>query len=763
MTKSAINTPEETKGRAIFRPYARLIGVLGDQLITTKWVGVIELVKNCYDADAREVSVRFLNFDEIGQSPVIEIEDNGDGMTIDTILNVWMMPATPNKLNRKKSSKNRFTDKGRLMQGDKGVGRFAVYKLGNNVEIFTKTEKTKEVHLALNFREYAQNDEFADKEEIPELFLDQVKNDWEMNESPVAITNEKGKGTLIRISDLRSSWKYEDLEKLQIAFQRMIPPVIPNFEEKIIRDFDIKLYWNERSYPGSIMTFEKIIELAPFRFEGSIDRKGNLTYIYAHNKKEEIGEINLFDDTLSNNHDVWKLPKFRDQFLEFVDAEKVKSQVKVKKVSGEKLSKKNQWIVKRKPDVGPCDFFFYAFDWKKKLEVKASEETFIKDNSVYLYRDFTRVHPYGEKGIDWLLLSKLRAEDRAGRYFSYNDLFGFVFITQENNPELRDAASREGLININGALDDFIALIQASLKVMKDFVDIDKRRDEIRKEKAFTSVNNKFEKAFEDLKTELIKLNEENSLIKAQKFFKATNDLVEQYKTKLSITEELAGLGMAVEKSSHDLFMLIQKLIQNANDIVRKFEKGKISAPVLKQFFADLVENLEFLYQEIQIFQPLFREARKITKDISVREAIERVQRYYRRDLQFDINFKIEGSSDLIIKTNLGLMLQVFINLIDNSIYWLKQKNIGKRQIIVKIDNNKRQVIVADNGLGIEEDLAEIVFLEFYSKKADGRGLGLYIVKELLERINADISLITTDEYKVLTGANFLIQFGEAE
>src|SRR5688572_12110687 len=128
LTTSALADPD--KGREVFRPYARLISILGDQLISSKWVGVIELVKNCYDADADEVFVRFLNFDMEGESPVIEIEDDGDGMTLDIIRDVWMKPATPYKLNQKKSKQNRYTNKGRLMQGDKGVGRFAIYKLG---------------------------------------------------------------------------------------------------------------------------------------------------------------------------------------------------------------------------------------------------------------------------------------------------------------------------------------------------------------------------------------------------------------------------------------------------------------------------------------------------------------------------------------------------------------------------------------------------------------------------------------------------------
>lgn len=756
---------DPTQGREIFRPYARLISILGDQLITSKWVGVIELVKNCYDADANEVSVRFLNFDVLGQSPTIEIEDDGDGMTLDIIRNVWMKPATPNKLNQKKSKQNRYTKKGRLMQGDKGVGRFAIYKLGNNVEIFTKTENSPEVNLSLNFREYAQNDEFSE-EEVPQKFLDEITNEWKVNQVPVCIKNKKGKGTLIRITDLRNNWSYGDLGRLETAFQRMIPPVIPDFKEKIVRDFDVKLYWDDGIYRQSSITFERIIELAPFSLQGSISKEGTLTYIYRHNRKEVIEELDLFDISDTKTHDVWNLKLFKDQFLKLNEPSNKKTNqviVRRKHADDGEVITRSKWSVRRRPNVGDCFFFFYAFDWKNKLELDNAQETFIKENSVYLYRDFTRVYPYGEKGIDWLMLSKLRAEDRAGHYFSYNDLIGFIFISQENNPKLRDAANREGLVNIDGAYDDFVALIQAALKVMKDYVTIDKRKDELKKAKALTTVNDKFEQSFNQLKDQLDKTNDEKTLIKAQKFFKVTQSLVGQYKEKLSITQELAGVGMAVEKSSHDIFMLIQKLIQNSNDIVAKFEKGKLTPANLKQFFADLNENLELLYQEMQVLQPLFRVARKVTKDVSVRDAVERVERYFQRDLRFNINFKIEGTDDIVVKTNLGLLLQVFINLIDNSIYWLNQKKSGKRAITVKIDQSNNQVIFADNGPGINEDLAEIVFSEFYSTKADGRGLGLYIVKELLDRIGVNIALITTEDYKILPGANFLIQFNRVD
>src|SRR5258706_16278329 len=103
----------QKSGEEVFRPYARLITILGDQLITNKIVAVNEIVKNSYDADADKVTVRFINFHNIGKTvnvsekPTIEIEDTGIGMNLDTIKTVWLRPATPYKFNTKKS-KNRF-------------------------------------------------------------------------------------------------------------------------------------------------------------------------------------------------------------------------------------------------------------------------------------------------------------------------------------------------------------------------------------------------------------------------------------------------------------------------------------------------------------------------------------------------------------------------------------------------------------------------------------------------------------------------------
>ena len=122
-----------------------------------------------------------------------------------------------------------------------------------------------------------------------------------------------------------------------------------------------------------------------------------------------------------------------------------------------------------------------------------------------------------------------------------------------------------------------------------------------------------------------------------------------------------------------------------------------------------------------------------------------------------------EIKSDLVIRTNVGLILQVLINLIDNAIYWLGKSDNLDKKIHFAISPTNRTLIVGDNGNGIREDIVPLVFNEFFSMKSNGRGLGLYIVRELLSRINAQIAVIEVPTDKLLSGANFIVKFDEEE
>ena len=232
--------------------------------------------------------------------PHIEIEDDGDGMTLDTILNDWLKPATPNKLNKKKSEKQ-YTNKGRLIQGEKGIGRFSIHKLGRQIDIYTKTVKSNEIHLALNFVDFdpEELDRLSDtnKTKKPNCstydldslkskyrYLDEIKNKWSENDPPEEV---KSKGMLIRINDVREHWDREDLIRLSQTISKLVPPVLPEHENKIRKDFDIEIYFNDEKYMPTVLTFEDIFSVAPFRMQGKIDSKANLFFHYKSDTREK--------------------------------------------------------------------------------------------------------------------------------------------------------------------------------------------------------------------------------------------------------------------------------------------------------------------------------------------------------------------------------------------------------------------------------------------------------------------------------------------
>ena len=151
------------------RPYARLLTMLGDQLIKNERIALMELIKNSYDADASWVKVSFENFGdnyEVQDHSKIIIEDNGCGMNEDVIRQHWLNPATPEKKNRKRTATK---GKGRIMQGEKGIGRFAMFKLGKKILVTSRGSEGKTCTVAYDFSMF--DDDFRKSNEDGNLYL----------------------------------------------------------------------------------------------------------------------------------------------------------------------------------------------------------------------------------------------------------------------------------------------------------------------------------------------------------------------------------------------------------------------------------------------------------------------------------------------------------------------------------------------------------------------------------------------------------------
>lgn len=114
---------------------SHILSLLGDELIGSNSLAIFELVKNAYDADSKEVNVKFIDLNTPNQK--IIIEDDGHGMSSKVIQDVWLTIGTDFKRGTNRKESKRFQ---RVSFGNKGVGRLAVHKLAKKITLETQAE-----------------------------------------------------------------------------------------------------------------------------------------------------------------------------------------------------------------------------------------------------------------------------------------------------------------------------------------------------------------------------------------------------------------------------------------------------------------------------------------------------------------------------------------------------------------------------------------------------------------------------------------------
>jgi len=136
-----------------FTVNAGVIDRLGNELVARQETAVSELVKNSYDADAIEVTLTFINSTNIGGRLIVS--DDGEGMNRDQLINGFMRISSTDKIQNPYSG---FYNRKRA--GQKGIGRFAVQRLGDKLTIITQTENDEDaLKLIIEWDKYANNKE----------------------------------------------------------------------------------------------------------------------------------------------------------------------------------------------------------------------------------------------------------------------------------------------------------------------------------------------------------------------------------------------------------------------------------------------------------------------------------------------------------------------------------------------------------------------------------------------------------------------------
>ncbi len=379
-----------------FKPKAHILRLLGEELIKSPIMAIYELVKNSYDADASYVHVKFSNIQD-SKSSNIEIEDNGTGLTTDIIENVWLEPGTDH---RKPIDANgdRIINKSpiynRVPMGEKGIGRFAVHKLGNIITLITRPAKIQidengdkikipldyEITLSIDWATFSQS-----------KYLEDIPINWQTETDQTKFHFRQDSGTLIKVSALKEPWSRRMARSLKRNVVSMLSPKNNESEFKIYLDF-------ENEWLANFPDADQILDIAPYKYTALLDDEFNLTVDYEFSLALNSGfgkrEINGVTENIKGR----LIPALRKELEEEEQLPKDLIDDFIIKFVEKKNPFGNILLELYSYDLDSTTLKNYTYDSKTLKNVLKHHY------GIKVFKNDMRVFNYGEPGNDWLEL-----------------------------------------------------------------------------------------------------------------------------------------------------------------------------------------------------------------------------------------------------------------------------------------------------------------------------------------------------------------------
>ena len=668
---------------APFRPRARVLQLLGDELIGSPRLAVFELVKNAYDADANEVVVRIDL--AAGGEPSITVTDDGEGMSLDLLRSVWLVPGHDHRRSQREEGR-RSAKHHRLPLGEKGLGRFAVHKLGNRIQVTTRAANTDECVVGIDWNEL-----------IKEPFLDEAP--VVIRERPARVFTDGKTGTRIRIWELRPpAWKRGEVRRLCNQITSICSP----FEGPSGFQATLEVPGNE-SWIKDLPDFAEILNRAIWKFSFQLDEAGRFDSDYEFRK---VPGLKLDRRGVKKNGDRLKLPR----------------------PTGRGRIRKNVVAaVDTMEGIGPVSGEFHVFDRDREVLRKLGDTQLLtkyldENGGIRVYRDGIRVYNYGERGDDWLGLD-LRRVNIPARRVSRNIIVGAVHLSLESSTGLVEKTNREGFVE-NDACERLRQLVLGALGAMEEERQKDKERIRLLTVKSDQSGISRIDKPIEELRRVL---DERGSRDFFEPFVaKIERDYVDMQETLLAAG--ISGLNLAVVFHEVDRGVrVLHKTIVEGEDLEGAARQAQELVRVLNGFSTLLRRDS--------------KQQHRASKLVGVAERFNR-SRFRFHQVHFDCPL-LSGEGDFESRFTFGLVLGALNNLIDNALYWIRVRwpgptdyhTVPLRRLFVSTSHDFDQgpaVVVADSGPGFQ-DASEHLVRPFFTRKPDGMGLGLYYANLAME------------------------------
>ncbi len=732
-----------------FKVSAGLKNIIGKELINDKFIAIFELVKNSYDAGAKNVTIKFENI--YSDDAKISIIDDGKGMSKQEIIDKWLFVAYSEKKNSTYRDNIRFR---RNYAGAKGVGRFSCDRLGEKVELLSKTNTEIWINrVRINWNEF----EDADREEFQniEVIYDDLLSDLIV-----------GQGTIIKICGLREKWNREELLQLKKSLTQLVnPEANENYDM-----FNIILDVEEEE-----------------ENDQKLRKKGN-----------------VFDKDIVNgrivNHvfDVLNIKTTKITAAISEDGKTITTTLNDRGIQLFEIEEKNKYSIKNIKGT------VYSLNRAAKINfTKMMGIESVNYGSVFIYKNGFRVYPYGEPEKDFMNIDRRKAQGYS-RYLGTREICGRIDIYGDNKGFVETSSRNNGFISSyeTNELEDFFYeyLLRPLEKYVVNIIHwgeevidseslattmdgYDDLEAVLKKIKAKFKPESLLRATYNEELTEVIlehteKRNKsEVDVLKKIAIEKADTEMLEQAdkveketeKLKKEVSENRRELQQEVlehEKTKKELEVTQKQVgvLQSRADIS---VDNAIDAMHIMKTYADSIDsNIEEIMDmvrsgdEIDDIVLVLHEIRQTCSKIlntynlvinteyragtenNKIDIVKFTQKYVEKHWSHRLPVEVNGVETMEVVFNPLEFSIIIDNIADNA----RKANATKLQINFVKDENGCRIIWVDDGCGLQNDADDTKIFEQGFTTTKGTGIGLYTVKKYAEKMDAMVTV--NKEYK---------------
>ena len=727
---------------------ARTTILIGREGVSRADGAIIELIKNTYDADA---DFCYIAFDP--EHDKLYVLDNGVGMTKKIVENFWMLIGTDNK------KYNYLSSRQRVKSGEKGIGRFALDRLGSKCTMYTKHDSEPLIYWFNDWNRFEEVGKTLDeidadfdylessfKEIIPKIITDNLTLLKEKKREEFKSTGKQPPsfsletGTLFLIEGLRDKWDNAEINKILSVLGFLVPPG-EQTQYYIFAQTGLNKCAEEIQC--------QIIEDFDYKVNASFDGKTIKATIYRNEYDLNVIPKNLF------NEDAFKVSPFTYDDFKNGTFEK---QMSLSELTGNS----DEEFLKKAEEIGPFQFQ-YVFMKLSGVEgsyyskaVNTKRKLWMQEHGgIKIYRDNFVVRPYGDpnsKSYDWLGLdarkggNPVAVSDKSEKWHVNNSqIQGTVLISRTNNSSILDKSSREGIIEndhfevLTNILQDIISLFEKDRAYIAHHIKI--YRD--KKEEKDLTKKNASDIAAEILKNKKISSSKQSQvdtdseqLAKAVKIYEEER---EELITEIKLLRALATNGLMTTTMAHDLKTINSLLVSRVKGL--KIALKNDDKILIDRSLEDLETNDEFLKAWITVINTQINKDRRkrLKKDIvnTIETGVKMLLPILnRKKVTLNINTNNCSAIRRIFETDFD---SIIYNLIINSIESFESTKCENRIINISIELNDGKLYIhyLDNGHGLSEGFRNNpydIFKYGTTSKFDsngnqiGTGLGMYIV-----------------------------------